>query len=359
MVAPLPANESQRLEALAGYRILDTLNEAAYDDITFLASQICGVPIALVTFIDKDRQWFKSKIGLEASETSRDVAFCAHAILDPTHVMTVPDATKDDRFSSNPFVISDPKVRFYAGAPLVTTDGAALGTLCVIDKMPRELTDGQRESLLALSRQVVAQLELRKALNELAEKIQEGKSYEERLESYQLRLEQINASLSAESQTDKLTNLSNRRHFDEILAEEHDRSYRRDRPLSAIMIDVDHFKSFNDTFGHSAGDETLRQVANLLHESKRPTDYVARYGGEEFVALLPNTSEEGAVILAERIRKAMQNFAWELRPVTISLGVCTFSKSTHTISDFLEATDAALYLSKSLGRNRVTIGSLG
>ncbi len=173
-----------------------------------------------------------------------------------------------------------------------------------------------------------------------------------------MRLEELNASLFHDSQTDKLTGLSNRRHFDELLAEEFARASRKDLPLSVMLIDVDHFKVFNDTFGHSAGDETLRQVSRVLTESKRSQDHVARYGGEEFVVLLPNTSEEGAMILAERIRRAVQNSDWSFGQVTISLGVCTFSGSNHTIGDLMVATDEALYASKSSGRNRATLAKL-
>jgi diguanylate cyclase (GGDEF)-like protein len=358
MVAPIPANEPQRLAALAKYQILDTIEEQAYDDIIYIASQICGVPMAMVSFIDKDRQWLKAKIGCEFTETPRSQAFCAHAILDPENLLLVPDAQQDQRFADNPLVTDGPHIRFYAGAPLVAPGGLALGTLCVIDKKPRELSSNQRSSLAALSRQVVAQLELRRALEELATNIQERISYEERLESYQRRLEGINASLSLDSQTDKLTGLSNRRHFDEILGEEFERALRRERPLSTIMVDVDNFKSFNDSFGHSAGDETLKLVAKLLDESKRPADYVARYGGEEFIVLLPNTTEEGALILAERLRRSVQNHQWKLRPITVSMGVCTYSGGEHTISNFVEAADSALYLAKANGRNRVQLGSL-
>ena len=357
--ARLPENENDRLDALARYKILDTVDEQAYDDITYLASQICGVPIALVSFIDKDRQWLKSRVGLDARETPRDVAFCAHAILEPEKVMTVTDATTDARFADNPFVTSDPNIRFYAGAPLVSPSGAALGTLCVLDRKARDLTDEQRLALQALSRQIVAHLELRRALDDLATHMRERASYEERLEAYQLKLEGINALLSFESQTDKLTGLSNRRHIDEILSEQHERAGRLGKPISVVLIDVDRFKSYNDTYGHAAGDETLVRVARLLNEGKRPADFVARFGGEEFLVVLPNTTEEGAAIVAERIRKAVQNHRWDLRPVTISLGVCTYEGDPHTAHELLQAADAALYASKQAGRNRVTIGSLG
>ncbi len=169
MKPPLqPTDEAHRLETLRRYELLDTLPEQALDDLTALAAHICGAPIALISLIDENRQWFKSKVGLAASETPRDVSFCAHAIHQPD-LFIVPDATKDGRFAGNPLVTGDPNIRFYAGSPLVTPDGAALGTLCVIDRVPRQLGASQQEALRVLSRQVMSQLELRRQTRELAE----------------------------------------------------------------------------------------------------------------------------------------------------------------------------------------------
>ena len=159
-------DETARLAALRRYRILDTEPERAFDDLALLASQICETPIALISLIDAERQWFKARTGLAATETPRAVSFCTHAI-QHHDLFIVPDTRDDDRFRDNPFVTGGPFVRFYAGAPLVTPDGHALGTICVIDSVPRTLTAEQREALDALRRQVQAQLELRKNLNEL------------------------------------------------------------------------------------------------------------------------------------------------------------------------------------------------
>ncbi len=163
----MATDEQARLAALRRYRILDTEPEQRFDDLTLLASQICDTPISLITLIDSDRQWFKSRIGLDVEETSRGVAFCTHAITQPG-IMQVPDATGDARFRDNPFVTGEPKVRFYAGAPIVTPEGHALGTLCVIDIRPRTLSEGQLRALDALRRQVETQLELRRNLDELS-----------------------------------------------------------------------------------------------------------------------------------------------------------------------------------------------
>ncbi len=165
MIPAKPDNEKQRLETLRGYEILDTEPEASFDDLTFLASYLCETPVALISLVDADRQWFKSKVGVSLLETSRDIAFCASAILQPD-VFIVPDASQDERFADNPLVAAEPKIRFYAGAPLMI-HGQALGTLCVVDRVSRELRPEQLEALRALSRQVVAQLDLRRNLKQL------------------------------------------------------------------------------------------------------------------------------------------------------------------------------------------------
>jgi len=172
MKAPLPENEEDRLKALHELEILDTEAEESFDDLTRLAVYICKTPIALITLIDSDRQWFKSRIDLPETETSRDISFCAHAILQPGPFL-VPDALDDERFRTNPLVISEPKIRFYAGAPLTTKEGFNLGTLCVIDREPRTLNREQISALKTLSNQVVGMIKLRheiiflnRALNE-------------------------------------------------------------------------------------------------------------------------------------------------------------------------------------------------
>ena len=164
MIAPmLQKDDPSRVAALEKYAILDTDPEQAFDDLTLLASFVCRTPIAMISLVDEKRQWFKSRIGITASETSRDIAFCSIAI-QQTDVFIVPDALKDDRFRNNPLVVLEPHIRFYAGAPLINEDGYALGTLCVVDRTPRELEPEQEEALKALSRLVLAQLEFRRNL---------------------------------------------------------------------------------------------------------------------------------------------------------------------------------------------------
>lgn len=172
--APLPKNEVKRLKILWQYDVLDTVPEEVFDDLTELASHICEAPVALISLVDENRQWFKSKVGTSVQETSRDISFCAHALLDDD-MLVISDATKDPRFSDNPMVTGPQKIRFYAGAPLITPDGHALGTLCVLDKEPRKLRSEQLKALRVLAHHVVSQLELRRHARELAGARADGK----------------------------------------------------------------------------------------------------------------------------------------------------------------------------------------
>jgi signal transduction histidine kinase len=193
--APLPPNEAARLEALRSYRILDTGPEEGFDALVRLAGAICETPISLVSLVDESRQWFKARMGLDAKETPRDVAFCAHSILG-TSAMVVPDATLDPRFKENPLVTDQPGVRFYAGQPLVTRDGHALGTLCVIDRVPRNLSSFQREALSVLGQAVVDQMELRRQLAEIREEVERRRAAERELLDKSKELSASNAELA-------------------------------------------------------------------------------------------------------------------------------------------------------------------
>ena len=190
MPAPKPKNEAKRLNILWQYDVLDTVPEKVFDDLTDLAATICEAPIALISLVDEDRQWFKAKTGVTISETSRDISFCAHAILGDD-LFIIPDATKDNRFKNNPLVIAKPKIRFYAGAPLITPDGHALGSLCVMDKVPRKLRPDQQQALRVLAHHVVSQLELRRHALELTAVNQSHEQLKEELNRAKVEIERL------------------------------------------------------------------------------------------------------------------------------------------------------------------------
>ena len=196
MVTQTPHSEARRLKVLWQYEVLDTVPESVFDDLTELAARICEAPIALISLVDEDRQWFKSRVGVTLSETSRDVSFCSFAI-QQEGLFIVPDATKDRRFARNPLVVSDPKIRFYAGAPLITPDGHALGTLCVIDKVPRQLRPEQQQALSVLARHVMTQLELRRHARELADARKQGAVTRDELDRARTELERLRRKVAA------------------------------------------------------------------------------------------------------------------------------------------------------------------
>ena len=332
---------------------MDTLSEQAYDNFTRLASLICKTPIALITLLDDQRQWFKSRIGLERSEIPREAALCNHAIMRPENILVVNDAAQDERFVNNPLVTAEPKLRFYAGVPLVTSNGEALGTICVFDTKPRGLTQDQLDALQVLSREVMGQFELRRSIVILEQSMLKQETYIDQLQEYQRELEKVRAELENQSLTDPLTGVNNRRAFDTRFEEEFLRAKRYKAACSLILIDIDFFKQYNDTFGHTAGDEALIAVAALLKEDVRIHDMVARYGGEEFAVILPNTDTKGALVMGERFRRSIQRASWQHKQLTISVGVASLQEGMQKPMDLLRESDVALYHAKQSGRNLV------
>jgi diguanylate cyclase (GGDEF)-like protein len=354
MTVPDPLEESRRLKDLQSFKVLDTPPEQAYDDVVMLASTICDAPIALISLVDDQRQWFKARCGLELQQSPREQAFCAHAILQPGAVMQVADARKDPRFAGNPLVAGAPGIRFYAGAPLVSPSGAALGTVCVMDSTPRQLTPRQTQALQALSRQVVQLLTLRRANAELEMLSTANNQRAQQMESHQLRIEELNQELQEQTLTDALTALKNRRAFDMALAAEFARSQRSKSHLCLLMVDADHFKSYNDAFGHVAGDQALMFFSLSIKSQARAYDHVARYGGEEFCVILPDTPLANGALVAERIRESIKSIAGLRRPMTASIGVA-YSEHAPTVKRLLEMADKAMYQAKQGGRDRVVV----
>ena len=257
MKAELPSNEAACLEALLNYRIIDTLPEASCDDIIWLASELCATPMAAMSLIDSSRRWFKSKVGLTISETSRDVSLCAHALLQPD-ITVVNDVQADERFVDNPLVTGDPWIRFYAGAPLITPKGEAVGTLCVIDQVQRKLTEPQLNSLRVLSRQVMAQLELRRlfALQEQNRRM---------LKDYQDKLERTNVLLQKQSVTDDVTGFHNTRSLHQYIDLFLSPTSSEIGQLTLVFFDMDNFKQVVDMHGHLLGANVLKEVAEVVH----------------------------------------------------------------------------------------------
>lgn len=325
----LPDNEIDRLKALNSYRVLDTVPEQTYDDIVFLASQICEVPMASVTLVDSRRQWFKAKIGIDFSETERELSFCSHAILSPDETTIISDTLKDDRFYDHPMVVSEPNIRFYAGAPLVTPEGYAVGTLCALDSKPKQLTLLQKNALAVLSRQIVAQLELRLKIAQLEE-------MERRLRHLTVR--------------DDLTNLYNRRGFFANAEQLIKLARRTKSPISLIFIDVDGLKQVNDTYGHDFGSEMIVETANILRETFRDSDVVARLGGDEFAVFLVNSSQNYIEKVIDRLNTRMQNFNKSaVKPYKLSCSIGhagTSDLKNLEIKDLLEKADHAMYVEK-------------
>ena len=336
-----------RLQAVADLEILDTPTEAAFEEAVQLAAMICGTPIALVTILDGERQWFKAKLGITITETPVRDAFCAHAI-EQDDLFIVPDAELDPRFQHNPLVTGEPRIRFYAGMPLQTPSGFAAGTICVIDTVPRELSPQQRSALDMLARQVATQFELRDKI----QKLDQALKAKDLAES---QLKKANQLLLELAVTDDLTGLHNRRFFDDHLEIEFALALRHKFPLSILLFDIDDFKAINDNFGHEEGDNILRQVAKALGRGARTSDIVARYGGEEFAVVLSNTTAESALALAERIRSMVQSAFSRQLPVTVSVGVSSISSFTPDFTSLVRAADDALYQAKATGKNRVVI----
>ncbi|MGH0031825.1 MAG: diguanylate cyclase domain-containing protein [Myxococcota bacterium] len=319
MKAPADApSEAKRLETLRSLGILDTLPEERFDRVTRLAKRLFGVEIALVSLVDANRQWFKSRQGLDAAETPREISFCGHTIL-RDEVLVVNDAREDERFHDNPLVSGDPNIRFYAGYPLQAPNGEKLGTLCLIDPEPRGLDGDDLELLTDLAGMVEGEF----------------------------------AALEAAT-IDSLTGLTNRLGFEAIATHALAASKRHDRPLTLLFIDLDRFKEINDRLGHAAGDRALCAVAGILRETFRESDLVARMGGDEFCVLLTLSGAADAKRPLDGLEQAVA--AWNETggadfELAYSVGVVEFDPARHRdLPDLLADADQRMYAHKQTGR---------
>lgn len=313
-------DDAARIAALHRLDVLDTGIEQPFEKIVTLVRTVLAVPIATVTLVDRDRQWFKAHRGLDRQETPRSISFCTHTI-QQREPLIVEDAHLDPRFADSPLVAGPPHIRSYAGIPLRTPEGYNVGSLCAMDTRTRRFSPADIAILSNLANIVCDELELRMI-----------------------------------AQVDHLTGALTRRGFIEQAEREIARSHRYGRPSTLMMLDVDHFKSVNDTYGHATGDQVLQQIANIAEVTLRPSDVFGRLGGEEFAILLPETGGDEAVVVAERLRQAIADHPMRLPvggtlQVTASFGIAALAPTLGSVPAWLESADTMLYSAKSGGRN--------
>ncbi|WNF47507.1 sensor domain-containing diguanylate cyclase [Pseudomonas sp. SG20056] len=342
MLSPeMPCDEVLRQQILDDNELLDTPADAYLDTLVRVVREVFAVKTVLVSLIDHDRQWFKSRIGLEITETPRTISFCAHAILG-NQPLIVEDTYNDLRFHDNPVVINNPQIRFYAGQPLFSQEGQPLGTLCLIDPAPRQLTDKQLRLFIDMATLVEGYLKLRHVSEQTA---------------------QLRAALSREQRKtmlDPLTQLWNRAGLNHFLPRQQEQADDLGLQLGVLFCDLDYFKKVNDNHGHAAGDQVLWETARRISAAVRPQDVVTRSGGEEFVVLLQVHDEHELLQIAERIRSALNKEPVALDDLqlnlTISIGAALRGPQEPPTATMNRA-DQALYQAKGNGRNRVELAN--
>jgi diguanylate cyclase (GGDEF)-like protein len=325
---PVGPDEQARVRALRALDILDTPPEPGFDDLVAVAAALCRAPIAIINFVDADRQWGKALVGLEDSEAPREASFCARTITSDSGLLVVPDTHADPAWSGNAQVTGAPHLRFYAGAAIVTPDGHAVGSICVADREPREIDAETLTALEALARQAADQLELRRLSRRLAS---------------------ANVQLRRLAVQDPLTGLANRTLLHDRLTQALRTRRRTGRPVGVLFGDVDGLKRVNDELGHDAGDTLLRAVAQRLSEAARGGDTVARLGGDEFAVVCPDLTagEDVAVVRDRLVARVAQPLllAGEEHVPRISIGA-VLAADDEDADALLRRADAAMYAIK-------------
>lgn len=327
--APIPSNESERIASLRRMLLLSTPDEEGFDRVTRTAQRLFKVPIALVSLIDENRQWFKSCIGLPVRETGRDVSFCGHAILN-NELFVIEDARKDARFADNPLVTSPPHVIFYAGRPLRNAEGFNVGTLCIIDHEPRLFSDDDRRSLQDMGYWI--------------EHIFYGRELGDIQKEMLHELDEMHRT----NMLDPMLNIWNPSAALQMLEREIQRAFKNKSPLALLMVKIDQFKEIETQFTGTGTNAILVDFAKRLRSVTRPYDSLGRSAEDEFMIVLPDTDQNSAWTIAERILKTIGMVpvvaGEEIIPATVSIGIGTasFVDDTPEHSELIERTKTAL-----------------
>ena len=344
MPPEISSDEPMRLAALREMKLVDTPLQERFERITRIAKRLLDVDIAAISLVEADRQWFLSIQGLNECETSRDVSFCGHTILD-SKLTIIPDAREDDRFVDNPLVVGPPNIVFYAGSPVVSRDGHAIGTICVIDSKPRVLNEEDLQCLQDLAALVENELQSASA-NAMQAFLLEEVTVERR-----------------RAQIDSLTRMWNRDGILRLAQEAIARTRAGQQGSAFVMVDLDEFKAVNDTFGHAAGDEVLRASSRRMLSALRESDVLGRIGGDEFLLVLsPCDSEKTAELVATRVTQRLTaspiTSGKNQIPVAASIGVQYVEPhSKRSLESILKRSDAALYDAKRAGRACVAVAT--